>query len=166
MRFELNRELNLCQESSVSLVALLVWVPIVTGSQCHADNGLMRLLLASSQQPSLREQPWVSLVPASETASRGISLHCSMFRSTDYRVIPWHFLNLYLLNRPLLFFMIQNTTIPQWVREQTLKIPTLFLLYRNVLSNLCLTLKDSAVKLGNTRQRSHFFLLLMGMNMK
>lgn len=52
VRFELGRELNLCRESSVSLVALLEWVPIVAGSQCQADNSLMRLLLASSDQPS------------------------------------------------------------------------------------------------------------------
>lgn len=52
VRFELGRELNLSSESLVLLVTLLAWVPIVTGSQCHADNDLMRLLLASSQQPS------------------------------------------------------------------------------------------------------------------
>lgn len=58
--------------------------------------------------------------------------------------------------------MIQNTIIPQWAREQTLKIPTLFSLHRNVLSNLCLTLKDCAIKLGNTRQRYHFFSVTDG----
>lgn len=46
--------------------------------------------------------------------------------------------------------MIQNTTIPQWGRELTVKIQTLFLFLRNVLSSLCQTLKDCAIKLGNT----------------
>lgn len=123
-RFKLGIGLSLSPRHLVLPVPLLLWVPIINHrSQCRTDNNSMRPLLASSQEPARTPMsPWSSCLRA---ILPGAFLHiAAVFGYALTRVIPWHLICTCYIDHYWVF-MIQNTTIPQWVRDETVKNPKL-----------------------------------------